>query len=172
MPDLIVVESPAKAKKFQGFLKDGYIVKSSYGHFRDLDPGELSIDVDNNFEPSYTIMDDKWKVVRELQSAFLKCDELFIASDDDREGEAIGWHLCCALDVNPLKTKRIIFHEVTKKAIVKALKEPIVLNMNLVNAQQARRMLDRLIGYKLSPVLWKHIPGSKSAGRVQSVVLR
>ena len=90
-------------------------------------------------------MDDKWKVVRELQSAFLKCDELFIASDDDREGEAIGWHLCCALDVNPLKTKRIIFHEVTKKAIVKALKEPIVLNMNLVNAQQARRMLDRLI---------------------------
>ena len=106
MPDLIVVESPAKAK-FQGFLKDGYIVKSSYGHFRDLDP-ELSIDVDNNFEPSYTIMDDKWKVVRELQSAFLKCDELFIASDDDREGEAIGWHLCCALDVNPQNKKNNI----------------------------------------------------------------
>ena len=169
---LIVVESPAKAKKFQGFLKDGYIVKSSYGHFRDLDPSELSIDVDKNFEPSYTIMKDKFRVVNELRQSFKKCDELFIASDDDREGEAIGWHLCCALDVDPLRTKRIIFHEVTKKAIVKAIKDPIVLNMNLVNAQQARRMLDRLIGYKLSPVLWKHIPGSKSAGRVQSVVLR
>jgi len=169
--NLVIVESPAKAKTIEKFLGKDYQVKSSFGHIRDLPKKGLSIDVDNGFQPEYEISTDKKKVVSELKKA-AKDAVIWLASDEDREGEAIAWHLCHALKIDPATTKRIVFHEITKTAIDEAIKHPRTVNQELVNAQQARRILDRLVGYKLSPVLWKKIRPGLSAGRVQSVAVR
>ena len=169
--NLVIVESPAKAKTIEKYLGSDYVVKSSFGHIRDLPKKGLSIDKDKNFEPSYEISEDKKKVVAELKK-LAKGSEVWLASDEDREGEAIAWHLCHALDLEPTKTKRIVFHEITKPAIEKAVKNPRTVDVNLVDAQQARRVLDRLVGYELSPVLWKKVQAGLSAGRVQSVAVR
>jgi len=170
--NLLIVESPAKAKTIEKYLGKGFIVKSSYGHIRDLPSKDLSIDVENNFEPKYVIPADKKKLVAELKKLAKDAEEVWLATDEDREGEAISWHLCEALGLDPVQTKRIVFHEITKTAIQAAVEKPRKLNLNLVNAQQARRVIDRLVGYKLSPVLWKKIRPSLSAGRVQSVAVR
>lgn len=170
--NLVIVESPAKAKTIQKFLGDGYVVKSSFGHIRDLQEKKLSIDIDGGFVPEYVIPAEKKKVVEELRKASSKAQTVWLASDEDREGEAISWHLAETLKLNPSKTRRIVFHEITKDAILNAVKNPRELDMNLVNAQQARRVLDRLVGFELSPVLWKKIQRGLSAGRVQSVALR
>jgi len=170
--NLLIVESPAKAKTIEKYLGKGFIVKSSYGHIRDLPSKDLSIDVENNFEPKYVIPADKKKLVAELKKLAKAAEEVWLATDEDREGEAISWHLCEALGLDPTQTKRIVFHEITKTAIQDAVQNPRQLNQNLVNAQQARRVIDRLVGYKLSPVLWKKIRPSLSAGRVQSVAVR
>lgn len=169
--NLVIVESPAKAKTIEKFLGSDYIVRSSFGHIRDLPKKGLSIDKDNNFEPSYEISADKKKVVADLKK-LAKGSEVWLASDEDREGEAIAWHLCHALGLEPSKTKRIVFHEITKPAIENAVKNPRTVDINLVDAQQARRVLDRLVGYELSPVLWKKVQAGLSAGRVQSVAVR
>ncbi len=169
--NLVIVESPAKAKTIEKFLGSDFEVKSSFGHIRDLPSKGLSIDKENNFEPSYEIADDKKKVVAELKKA-AKGAEVWLASDEDREGEAIAWHLCHALNLDPKKTKRIVFHEITKTAIEEAVKNPRTVDISLVDAQQARRVLDRLVGYELSPVLWKKVQTGLSAGRVQSVAVR
>ena len=169
--NLVIVESPAKAKTIEKFLGRDYVVKSSFGHIRDLPKKGLSIDIDKGFEPKYEISPDKQKVVRELKVA-AKNHEVWLASDEDREGEAIAWHLTQALKLDPKSTKRIVFHEITKTAIDKAIKNPRHIDINLVEAQQARRVLDRLVGYELSPVLWKKVRGGLSAGRVQSVAVR
>ena len=169
--NLVIVESPAKAKTIEKFLGRDYVVKSSFGHIRDLPKKGLSIDIDKGFEPKYEISPDKQKVVRELKVA-AKNHEVWLASDEDREGEAIAWHLAQALKLDPKSTKRIVFHEITKTAIDKAIKNPRHIDINLVEAQQARRVLDRLVGYELSPVLWKKVRGGLSAGRVQSVAVR
>ncbi|MDL2363388.1 MAG: type I DNA topoisomerase [Patescibacteria group bacterium] len=169
--NLVIVESPAKAKTIEKFLGKDYVVKSSFGHIRDLPKKGLNIDIANNFEPHYEISLDKKKVVAELRKA-AKGAEVWLASDEDREGEAIAWHLAHALKLDPAKTKRIVFHEITKTAIDEAIKNPRVVNEQLVNAQQARRILDRLVGYELSPVLWKKVRTGLSAGRVQSVAVR
>ena len=169
--NLVIVESPAKAKTIEKYLGSDYIVKSSFGHIRDLPKKGLSIDKEKNFEPSYEISEDKKKVVAELKK-LAKTAEVWLASDEDREGEAIAWHLCHALGLEPAKTKRIVFHEITKPAIENAVKNPRVVDINLVDAQQARRVLDRLVGYELSPVLWKKVQAGLSAGRVQSVAVR
>ena len=169
---LVIVESPAKAKTISKFLGSGYIVKSSIGHIRDLPAKGLSIDVANNFEPEYAVPTDKKKVVAELKKAAKTADHIWLASDEDREGEAIAWHLAQVLKLDPTKAKRIVFHEITKPAIEKAIKNPRDIDINLVDAQQARRVLDRLVGYELSPVLWKKIRPGLSAGRVQSVAVR
>ena len=169
--NLVIVESPAKAKTIEKFLGSDYSVKSSFGHIRDLPKKGLNIDIEKDFEPKYEISPDKKKVVSELKAA-AKSHEVWLASDEDREGEAIAWHLTQALGLDPEKTKRIVFHEITKPAIEAAIKNPRNVDIKLVHAQQARRVLDRLVGYELSPVLWKKVQGGLSAGRVQSVAVR
>lgn len=169
--NLVIVESPAKAKTIEKFLGNDFKVMSSYGHIRDLKKKELSID-EQSMEPHYEIPEEKRKLVSELKSSSKKAKQVWLASDEDREGEAISWHLCEVLGLDEEKTKRIVFHEITKPAILKAIETPRHLDMNLVNAQQARRVLDRLVGFKLSPVLWRKVKPSLSAGRVQSVAVR
>ena len=170
--NLVIVESPAKAKTIQKFLGNGYEVKSSFGHIRDLQDKKLSVDVERNFTPEYVIPSDKKKVVAELKKAAASASTVWLASDEDREGEAISWHLFETLGLNEAHTRRIVFHEITKDAIVNAVRNPRSIDMNLVNALQARRVLDRLVGFELSPVLWRKIQPKLSAGRVQSVALR
>lgn len=170
--NLVIVESPAKAKTIEKFLGKDFLVKSSFGHIRDLTKNKLSIDIENDFQPSYTIDAAKKKVVSELKALADKAKMVWLASDEDREGEAIAWHLKEVLELDPKKTKRIVFHEITKEAIVNAIKNPRDLDLNLVNAQQARRILDRLVGYEVSPILWKKVKPALSAGRVQSVAVR
>ena len=169
--NLVIVESPAKAKTIEKFLGEDFKVMSSYGHIRDLKKKELSIDIDS-LTPDYEIPSEKEKVVKELRSNAKSAEKVWLASDEDREGEAISWHLCEVLGLDEKKTNRIVFHEITKPAILEAIKNPRHLNMNLVNAQQARRVLDRLVGFKLSPLLWRKVKPSLSAGRVQSVAVR
>ena len=169
--NLVIVESPAKAKTIEKFLGKDFKVMSSYGHIRDLKKKELSID-DTTLEPEYEIPEEKTKLVAELQSKANKAEKVWLASDEDREGEAISWHLCEVLGLDKQKTNRIVFHEITKPAILEAIEHPRHLDMNLVNAQQARRVLDRLVGFKLSPVLWRKVQPALSAGRVQSVAVR
>ncbi len=170
--NLVIVESPAKAKTIEKFLGSGFIVKSSFGHIRDLSKKNLGIDIENGFEPDYLISEDKTKVVSELKNLAKKSKTVWLASDEDREGEAIAWHLQEALELDKSKTKRIVFHEITKEAITNAINNPRDVNFNLVMAQQARRVLDRLVGFELSPILWKKVRPKLSAGRVQSVALR
>ena len=169
--NLVIVESPAKAKTIEKFLGKDYKVMSSYGHIRDLKKKEISIDL-KSLEPDYEIPDEKKKLVAELKASAKKADKVWLASDEDREGEAISWHLCEVLGLDEKNTNRIVFHEITKPAILEAIQHPRYLNMNLVNAQQARRVLDRLVGFKLSPVLWRKVKPALSAGRVQSVAVR
>jgi len=169
--NLVIVESPAKAKTIEKFLGDGFLVLSSYGHIRDL-PRKNAIDIANNFETTYEISDDKKKVIAELRKAVKKASMVWLASDEDREGEAIAWHLEEALGLDEDSSRRIVFHEITKPAILYAIENPRSIDRNLVNGQQARRVLDRLIGFELSPVLWKKIQTGLSAGRVQSVAVR
>lgn len=169
---LVIVESPAKAKTIEKYLGSDYYVASSIGHIRDLPKKNLSIDVNNGFAPIYEVSSDKKKIVSELKSLAKKSKEILLATDEDREGEAIAWHLAEILGLDYSKTKRIVFHEITKKAITDAIQKPRILDLNLVNAQQARRVLDRLVGYELSPVLWKKVQRGLSAGRVQSVSVR
>ena len=170
--NLVIVESPAKAKTIERFLGKEYMVKSSFGHIRDLAKKGLGIDLDNQFEPLYEIPDDKRKLVDELTRLSRSAKTVWLASDEDREGEAIAWHLAKVLDLPIDRTKRIVFHEITQRAIINAIENPRTIDMNLVNAQQARRVLDRLVGFELSPVLWKKVRPALSAGRVQSVAVR
>jgi len=170
--NLVIVESPAKAKTIEKFLGDDYKVLSSYGHIRDLKKKEFSIDVANGYQPTYEIPEDKKKLVKELKAEAKKADMVWLASDEDREGEAISWHLFEVLGLDPVKTKRIVFHEITKSAILKAIENPRDIDVNLVNAQQARRVLDRIVGFELSPILWRKVKPALSAGRVQSVAVR
>ena len=171
--NLVIVESPAKKKIIQGFLGKDFVVESSIGHIRDLPKkGGMAIDIENGFQPNYVISEDKTKVVSHLKSVAKKAETVWLATDEDREGEAIAWHLTEALKLDAATTKRIVFHEITKKAITKAVENPRVLDINLVNAQQARRVLDRLVGFELSPVLWRKVKQGLSAGRVQSVAVR
>ena len=170
--NLVIVESPAKAKTIEKFLGNDYKVLSSYGHIRDLKKKEFSIDVANGYAPAYEIPEDKKKLVKELKAEAKKADMVWLASDEDREGEAISWHLFEVLELDPAKTKRIVFHEITKTAILKAIENPRDIDVHLVNAQQARRVLDRIVGFELSPVLWRKVKPALSAGRVQSVAVR
>ena len=170
--NLVIVESPAKAKTIEKFLGNDFKVSSSFGHIADLPSKELGVDVDGDFTPKYIVSSDKKKLVAELKSLSKNADMVWLASDEDREGEAIAWHLAEELKLDKNKTKRIVFHEITKTAILKAIENPRQIDYNLVNAQQARRVLDRLVGYELSPVLWKKVKGGLSAGRVQSVAVR
>ena len=172
MKNLVIVESPAKAKTIEKFLGEDYTVKSSYGHIRDLAKKEMSIDVEGGYEPQYQISDDKKTLVSDLKKAVAKADTVWLASDEDREGEAIAWHLQETLKLNPETTQRIVFNEITKSAILHAIENPRKIDMNLVDAQQARRVLDRLVGYEISPILWSKIKPALSAGRVQSVAVR
>lgn len=170
--NIVIVESPAKAKTIERFLGEGFHVTSSYGHIADLPSNELGVDTEGDFEPKYIVPNDKKNVVNELKSLTKDADMVWLASDEDREGEAIAWHLADTLKLDEDKTKRIVFHEITKSAILKAIENPRGIDYNLVNAQQARRVLDRLVGYELSPVLWRKVKGGLSAGRVQSVAVR
>lgn len=170
--NLVIVESPAKAKTIEGFLGKDFIVKSSYGHVRDLSKGDKAVNIERNFEPTYEVSDEKKALVSELQKYVNKAKVVWLATDEDREGEAISWHLFETLGLKKKETKRIVFHEITKGAITNAIKNPRSIDYNLVDAQQARRILDRLVGFELSPVLWKKIKPSLSAGRVQSVAVR
>jgi DNA topoisomerase-1 len=172
--NLLIVESPAKAKTIEGILGKDFEVKSCFGHIRDLEKNDMGIDVNNNFKPKYIVPAEKERVVKELKSIAKNSGEVWLASDEDREGESISWHLAEVLGLDPKTTKRIVFHEITKPAIEKAVKNPRIINMNLVNAQQARRVVDRLVGFELSPVLWRKIgmSGGLSAGRVQSVAVK
>ena len=170
--NLVIVESPAKAKTIEKFLGKDYKVESSFGHIADLPTKELGVDVDGDFQPKYIVSKDKKDVVRKLKNLADKSEMVWLASDEDREGEAIAWHLAEELKLDKNKTKRIVFHEITKNAILKAIENPRGINYDLVNAQQARRVLDRLVGYELSPVLWRKVKGGLSAGRVQSVSVR
>ncbi len=170
--NLLIVESPAKAKTIEKYLGKDFKVKSSYGHIRDLAKGNKGIDIENNFEPTYEISPEKAKVVKELKAASKKAEVVWLATDEDREGEAISWHLCEVLGLDPATTKRIVFREITKPAITKAVKEPRTVDIDLVNAQQARRILDRLVGFEMSGVLWRKVRGKLSAGRVQSVAVK
>ena len=172
--NLLIVESPAKAKTIEGILGKDFEVRSCYGHIRDLEKNDMGIDIANKFQPKYIISPDKTKVVNDLKALAKKSDEVWLASDEDREGESISWHLAEVLKLDPLTTKRIVFHEITKPAIQLAVKNPRTINMDLVNAQQARRVLDRIVGFELSPVLWRKIgmSGGLSAGRVQSVAVK
>ncbi|MEY4204948.1 MAG: hypothetical protein RL013_2652, partial [Bacteroidota bacterium] len=170
---LLIVESPAKAKTIEKFLGSDFTVKSSYGHIRDLIKGnDLGVDVEHGYRPNYVIPDDKYRTVKELRENAAKASEVWLATDEDREGEAISWHLCEVLKLDPVTTRRIVFHEITKPAIQRAVQQPRTVDMNLVNAQQARRVLDRLVGWELSSLLWKKVKGQLSAGRVQSVAVK
>lgn len=170
--NLVIVESPAKAKTIEKYLGSAFTVRSSFGHIRDLPERGIGIDVEKDFAPEYEVSEDKKEVVAQLRKLAKTADTVWLASDEDREGEAISWHLAEALDLDMSKTKRIVFHEITKSAILKAVDNPRQIDMNLVNAQQARRVLDRLVGFELSPVLWKKVRRGLSAGRVQSVAVR
>ena len=171
--NLVIVESPGKVKTIQEYLgKDHFLVKASIGHIRDLQEKKLSIDIEHGFKPEYVVPAGKKKVVSELKALAEKADMVWLASDEDREGEAISWHLSETLGLSPAKTRRIVFHEITKSAILQAIENPRDIDMDLVNAQQARRVLDRLVGFELSPILWRKIQPKLSAGRVQSVALR
>lgn len=170
--NLVIVESPAKAKTIEGFLGKDYVVKSCFGHVMDLSKKDLGVDIENGFLPRYIISPEKKKVVAELKKKAADAETIWLASDEDREGEAIAWHLVSALDLDESKIKRIVFHEITKTAITEAIENPRKIDKNLVDAQQARRVLDRLVGFELSPLLWKKIKPSLSAGRVQSVAVR
>jgi len=170
--NLVIVESPAKAKTIEGYLGKDFIVKSSYGHVRDLASKGLSIDVENDFLPNYEVSADKKSIVSELKKLTKEAEVVWLATDEDREGEAISWHLFETLQLAKKETKRITFNEITKTAILKAIDNPRQINIQLVDAQQARRVLDRLVGFELSPVLWKKVRPSLSAGRVQSVAVR
>lgn len=170
--NLLIVESPAKAKTIEKFLGKDFVVKSSYGHVRDLEKGNKGIDIENDFEPNYVVQPDKLKVVKELKDYASKSEEIWLATDEDREGEAISWHLAKVLGLDLDVTKRIVFREITKQAIQKAITQPRKVDLNLVDAQQARRILDRLVGFELSELLWKKIKGQLSAGRVQSVAVK
>jgi len=169
---LLIVESPAKAKTIEKFLGGDFTVKSSYGHIRDLEKGNSAVDVTKDFKPHYIISPEKLKLVKDLKDAVKKVDEVWLATDEDREGEAISWHLCEVLNLDIYQTKRIVFREITKPAITKAIQSPRKLDLNLVNAQQARRILDRLVGFELSEILWRKVKGKLSAGRVQSVAVK
>ncbi len=170
--NLLIVESPAKAKTIEGYLGKDFLVKSSYGHIRDLVKGNNAIEIENNFAQHYEVPADKKSLVSELKKLAKEAETVWLASDEDREGEAISWHLLETLGLDEKKTKRIVFHEITKPAILKAIENPRTIDYNLVNAQQARRVLDRLVGFELSPVLWRKVKPSLSAGRVQSVAVR
>ena len=170
--NLVIVESPAKAKTIEGYLGKDFLVKSSFGHVRDLPKGDKAIDIENGFQPTYEVSKDKKDVVKELRKLAKDAEVIWLATDDDREGEAISWHLSEALDLNNKDTRRIVFREITKQAILNAIESPRDIDVDLVNAQQARRVLDRLVGFKLSPILWKKIKRGLSAGRVQSVAVR
>src|SRR4249919_1121613 len=172
--NLLIVESPAKAKTIEKILGEDFEVKSCYGHIRDLEKEDMGIDIKNNYKPRYIVPEDKKKVVKDLKSFAKQSEEVWLATDEDREGEAISWHLCEVLGLDPKTTKRIVFHEITKPAIQSAVKMPRTVDMNLVNAQQARRVLDRIVGFELSPVLWRKMSmrNNLSAGRVQSVAVR
>jgi DNA topoisomerase-1 len=172
MKTLVIVESPTKAKTISKFLGKNFIVKSSFGHVRDLPKSKLGVDVEHNFEPHYIVSRDKNKVAKELKEAAKKSDAVLFATDEDREGEAISWHLATILNIEPTDAKRIVFHEITKHAITHALENPRPLDLKMVDAQQARRILDRLVGYELSPFLWRKVARGLSAGRVQSVAVR
>ncbi|MRR30949.1 type I DNA topoisomerase, partial [bacterium] len=169
---MVIVESPAKARTVGRFLGKGYTVKASVGHVRDLLRSELSVDVENNFLPKYRVPNEKRPIVKELKGLVKTASEIFLATDPDREGEAIAWHLLEAAEIDPALTKRVVFHEITQPAIEEAFSHPRTINMDLVNAQQGRRVLDRLVGYSLSPLLWEKVRSRLSAGRVQSVALR
>jgi DNA topoisomerase-1 len=170
--NLVIVESPAKAKTIEGYLGKEFLVKASYGHIRDLPKGNNSIDIANGFKPVYEVSEDKEKVVNELRKLVQKAEHVWLATDEDREGEAISWHLAEVLNLDHDQTKRIVFHEITKKAILAAIEKPRRIDQNLVDAQQARRVLDRLVGFELSPILWTKVKSGLSAGRVQSVAVR
>jgi DNA topoisomerase-1 len=170
--NLVIVESPAKAKTIEGFLGKDYIVKSSYGHVRDLAKSDKAIDIENDFAPTYEVSEDKKAVISELSKLTKKARVVWLATDEDREGEAISWHLAETLNLDQKKTRRIVFHEITKPAILDAINNPRTIDKHLVDAQQARRILDRLVGFELSPILWRKIKPSLSAGRVQSVAVR
>jgi DNA topoisomerase-1 len=173
MKNLVIVESPTKQKTISRFLSSNFIIRSSFGHIRDLPEKEIGVDIENNFEPKYVVIDRAKKIIAELNRVASSCDNIYLATDPDREGEAISWHITQVLkNINPDKFKRITFHEITKNAILEALKSPRKINLNLVNAQQARRILDRIVGYKISPLLWQKIGSGLSAGRVQSVAVR
>jgi DNA topoisomerase-1 len=170
--NLVIVESPAKAKTIEKFLGKDFLVKSSLGHIRDLAKKDFGIDLEHNYQPQYVVSEDKKEVVKELKSLAKGAQMVWLASDEDREGEAIAWHLSEELELSKAKTRRIVFHEITKDAILSAIQSPRDIDKNLVNAQQARRVLDRLVGIELSPELWKKVKPSLSAGRVQSVAVR
>jgi DNA topoisomerase-1 len=172
--NLLIVESPAKAKTIEKILGSDFQVKSCFGHIRDLQKAGMGIDMEKNYKPTYIVSPEKEKVVKDLKSLAKKSDEVWLATDEDREGEAISWHLCEVLGLDPRKTKRIVFHEITKPAIKAAVDNPRTVDMNLVMAQQARRILDRIVGFELSPVLWRKISmrNNLSAGRVQSVAVK
>ncbi|MFO7978229.1 MAG: type I DNA topoisomerase [Bacteroidales bacterium] len=170
--NLVIVESPAKAKTIEGFLGKDFLVKSSFGHVRDLPKNNIGVDIDNHFAPQYEITDDKKNVISDLKKALKNTEQVWLATDEDREGEAISWHLVESLGLDESRCKRIVFHEITKTAILKAISTPRCIDRNLVNAQQARRVLDRLVGFELSPLLWKKVKPALSAGRVQSVAVR
>ena len=172
MKNLVIVESPAKAKTIEKFLGPDFKVMSSVGHIRDLKSKGMSVEIDKDFSPVYEIPAEKRDVVRALKSEAAKADTIWLASDEDREGEAIAWHLAEVLGLDPEKTNRIVFHEITKPAILEAIANPRRIDIDRVNAQQARRVLDRIVGFELSPVLWKKIKPALSAGRVQSVAVR
>ena len=170
--NLVIVESPAKAKTIEKFLGTDYKVESSFGHIADLPGKKLGIDVDNGFEPQYEIDPEKKELVKKLKTMSKAAEMVYLASDEDREGEAIAWHLYENLGLNEGTSRRIVFHEITKNAILHAIENPRSIDINLVNAQQARRVLDRLVGYEISPLLWRKIKSGLSAGRVQSVAVR
>ena len=170
--NLVIVESPAKAKTIESYLGKDFTVSSSMGHVRDLPKGNGAIDVKNNFKPTYEVSPEKKDVISKLKKLAVDAEMVYLASDEDREGEAISWHLKEVLDLDDKKTRRIVFTEITKKAILNAIENPRGIDIDLVNAQQARRVLDRLVGFELSPILWKKIKTGLSAGRVQSVAVR
>lgn len=170
--NLLIVESPAKAKTIEKILGTDFTVKSSFGHVRDLEKGTKGVDIENDFKPNYAVTPDKVKVVKGLKDAVKKVDEVWLATDEDREGEAISWHLCEVLGLDPKTTKRIVFREITKPAIQNAIQQPRTVDLDLVDAQQARRILDRLVGFELSGLLWRKVKSKLSAGRVQSVTMK
>ena len=170
--NLLIVESPAKAKTIEKILGADFKVVSSMGHIRDLEKGGIGVDIQNNFKPNYAVTPDKIKLVNQLKSDARNSQEVWLATDEDREGEAISWHLCKVLNLDERITKRIVFREITKTAILNAVQNPRTVDLNLVDAKQARRVLDRLVGFELSELLWRKVKGGLSAGRVQSVAVK